>query len=500
MNMATINGPTIFFTVCLFLLCHGSLAQLLGQSTSQWQSSHRGSSRQCRFDRLQAFEPVRSVRSQAGTTEFFDASNELFQCAGVSIVRRIIEPRGLLLPQYTNGATIMYIIQGRGITGQTFPGCPESYQQQFQQSMQAQLTGSQSQSQKFKDEHQKINRFRQGDVIALPAGVAHWCYNDGEVPVVAIYVIDINNAANQLDPRQRDFLLAGNMRSPQAYRREVENQSQNIFSGFSAELLSEALGISTGVARQLQCQNDQRGEIVRVEHGLSLLQPYASLQEQEQKQEQPRERYQVTQHQQSQYGGGCSNGLDETFCAMRIWQNIDNPNLADTYNPRAGRVTNLNSQKFPILNLIQMSAVKVNLYQNALLSPFWNINSHSVVYVTQGCARVQVVNNNGKTVFNGELRRGQLLIIPQHYVVVKKAQREGCAYIAFKTNPNSMVSHIVGKSSIFRALPTDVLANAYRISREDAQRLKHNRGDELGAFTPLQYKSYQDVSSVAASS
>lgn len=138
--------------------------------------------------------------------------------------------------------------------------------------------------------------------------------------------------------------------------------------------------------------------------------------------------------------------------------------------------------------------------QNALLSPFWNINAHSVVYITQGRARVQVVNNNGKTVFNGELRRGQLLIIPQHYAVVKKAQREGCAYIAFKTNPNSMVSHIAGKSSIFRALPNDVLANAYRISREEAQRLKHNRGDEFGAFTPLQYKSYQDVYNVAESS
>uniref|UniRef100_A0A0E0NWT7 Cupin type-1 domain-containing protein n=1 Tax=Oryza rufipogon TaxID=4529 RepID=A0A0E0NWT7_ORYRU len=179
---------------------------------------------------------------------------------------------------------------------------------------------------------------------------------------------------------------------------------------------------------------------------------------------------------------------------MRVRQNIDNPNLADTYNPRAGRITYLNSQKFPILNLVPMSAVKVNLYQNALLSPFWNINAHSVVYITQGRARVQVVNNNGKTVFDGELRCGQLLIIPQHHVVIKKAQREGCSYIALKTNPNSMVSHMAGKNSIFRALPDDVVANAYRISRE-ARRLKHNRGDELGVFTPSHaYKSYQDIS------
>ncbi|XP_062206956.1 glutelin type-A 1-like [Phragmites australis] len=499
--MATINRSVVFFTVCLFLLCHGSIAQLFSQSTRQWQTPRRGSPRECRFDRLQALEPLRSVRSQAGTTEYYDVSNAMFQCTGVSVIRRVVEPKGLLQPHYTNTPTLVYIIQGRGITGPIFPGCPETYQQQFQQSGQAQVFEGQSQSHKFRDEHQKIHRFRQGDIIALPAGVAHWCYNDGEVPFVAIYVSDINNGANQLDPRQRDFLLAGNKRSQQTYRPEVEQRSQNIFSGFSVELLSEALGISTGVARQLQCQNDPRGEIVHAERGLALLQPYASLQEQQQQQVQQGEYYQPRPYQQQQYGAGRSNGLDENFCAMRVRQNIDNPNRADTYNPRAGRITHLNSQKFPILNIVQMSAVKVNLYQGALLSPFWNINAHSVVYITQGRARVQVVNNRGKTVFNGELRRGQLLIIPQHYVVLKKAQREGCAYIAFKTNPNSMVSHIAGKSSIFRALPNDVIASAYRVSREEARRLKHNRGNEFGAFTPSHtYRSYQDVAGVAASS
>lgn len=126
------------------------------------------------------------------------------------------------------------------------------------------------------------------------------------------------------------------------------------------------------MARQLQCQNDQRGEIVRVEPGLTLLQPYASLQEQE-----PSEHYQQRQYQQSQYGGGCSNGLDETLCIIRVRRNIDNPNLANTYNPRAGRKD-------------------------------------------------------------------------------------------FHCLPSQMI----------------VIASAYRVSREDAKRLKHNRGDEFGVFTP----------------
>jgi hypothetical protein len=94
-------------------------------------------------------------------------------------------------------------LAGRGFAGLTFPGCPATFQQQFQPFDQAQFAQGQSQSQKFVDEHQKVHSFKQGDVIALPAGIVHWCYNDADVPVVAVYVFDVNNNANQLEPRQK---------------------------------------------------------------------------------------------------------------------------------------------------------------------------------------------------------------------------------------------------------------------------------------------------------
>lgn len=122
--------------------------------------------------------------------------------------------------------------------------------------------------------------------------------------------------------------------------------------------------------------------------------------------------------------------------------------------------------------------------QNAMLAPLWNINAHSVMFVTQGRARIQVVNNQGRTVFDGEVRRNQLLVIPQNYAVIKRAGREGCEWVSFKTNGNAMVSQIAGKASAFRGMPTDVLMNSYRLSREEALRLKFNRGDEMGIFAP----------------
>lgn len=86
--------------------------------------------------------------------------------------------------------------------GIVYPGCPESYQSFQQQSEQPRQEGE-AQGQMPRDEHQKVQRIREGDVVALPAGVTHWLYNDGDVPVVAVTVSDISNSANQLEPRRR---------------------------------------------------------------------------------------------------------------------------------------------------------------------------------------------------------------------------------------------------------------------------------------------------------
>ncbi|XP_020080058.1 glutelin type-A 1-like [Ananas comosus] len=115
--------------------------------------------------------------------------------------------------------------------------------------------------------------------------------------------------------------------------------------------------------------------------------------------------------------------------------------------------------------------------RNALHAPHWNINAHSIMYVTAGRGRVQIVNNLGRNVFGGELRRGQVLVVPQNFAVVKRAQSESFEWVSFKTNNNAMVNQIVGKASALRGMPVDVLANTYRLSREEATRLKYNRGD-----------------------
>lgn len=67
---------------------------------------------ECRIQRINALEPNERVTAEAGSTEFFDANDQQFQCAGVEVIRHRIQPRGLLLPTYINTPLMVYILQG----------------------------------------------------------------------------------------------------------------------------------------------------------------------------------------------------------------------------------------------------------------------------------------------------------------------------------------------------------------------------------------------------
>ena len=123
-----------------------------------------------------------------------------------------------------------------------------------------------------------------------------------------------------------------------------------------------------------------------------------------------------------------------------------------------------------------------------MYSPHWNINAHSVIYVIRGSARCQVVDDFGRSVFDGELLQGQALTVPQNFAIVKQAENEGFEWVAFKTNDRAKVNQLAGRSSFIQALPEDVIANAYQISREQARRLSYNR-QEVSMFRTSQRRT-----------
>ncbi|KAJ1391884.1 RmlC-like cupin domain superfamily [Sesbania bispinosa] len=84
------------------------------------------------------------------------------------------------------------------------------------------------------------------------------------------------------------------------------------------------------------------------------------------------------------------------------------------------------------------------------------MNANSMMYVTRGRGRVEVVNCQGKSVFNGEVRKGQMLVVPQNFVVVKQAGSEGLEYIVFKTKDKAQISTLVGLNSTISSTPTEL--------------------------------------------
>lgn len=111
------------------------------------------------------------------------------------------------------------------------------------------------------------------------------------------------------------------------------------------------------------------------------------------------------------------------------------------------------------------------------------MNAHSIMYITRGAGRIQVARENGLLVFDGRVQEGQLLVVPQNFVVVKKAEQEGLEWVSFKTNNNAIISPLAGRISAIRSMPEEVLMNSYDLSRDEVRRLKYGR-EELSVFSP----------------
>ncbi|KAI3801073.1 hypothetical protein L1987_29174 [Smallanthus sonchifolius] len=458
-----------------FFLC------LLGTTVIATTRSPRlGGPEFCNLQRLSTAQPSQRFDFEGGSIETWDVNDEQFQCLGVATSRKTIQPDSLSLPAFRPFPHLIFIEQGEGYMGIQLPGCAETFdtgvQKQQQQQQPRRMRGQFDES---TDSHQKVHRFKQGDIIAIPAGTVHWTYNDGNQEVVAIVFDDINNPANQLDMQHRTFHLAGGIssqhvqgqqggrkRCPIHRQQQGSLNVQSIYAGFDTELLAESFNSDTQIMRALQESSD-RGLIVKVQQRMEFVTP-------EEHQEQRRQRR----------SGGSSNGLEEKICSAKFVYNLENEREADIFSREAGKLNMVNEYKLPILSFLDISAEKGHLQPNAMISPHWSINSHSVIYVLSGDAEVQVVSNNGEAVMSEQVNRGEFFVVPQFFATTAKAGQNGLEWVAFKTNKAPMKSPVAGYTSVFRAMPLEVITNAYEVSPSQAQSLKTNREMESILFSP----------------
>ncbi|WJX79006.1 Legumin A2 [Trifolium repens] len=454
---------------------------------------------ECQLEQLNALEPDNRIESEGGLIETWNPNNRQFRCAGFALSRCTLQRNSLRRPFYSNAPQEIFIQQGNGFFGMVFPGCPETFEEPQE--------SQQGEGRRFRDSHQKVNRFREGDIIAVPTGVAFWMYNDQETPVIAISLTDMSSSQNQLDQMPRRFYLSGNheqeflryQKQQVRGREEQESEGSNIFSGFKRDFLEDALNVNRHIVDRLQGRNEdeEKGAIVKVKGGLSIISPperqsrhqSRSRQDEDEDEEswQPRphkgrreqDEDEDEKHSRPHHKGGSrrqhdDNGLEETICSARLHQNIGSSSSPDIYNPQAGRIKTITSLDLPVLRWIKLSAEHGTLHKNAMFVPHYNLNANSAIYALRGRAWLQVVNCNGNTVFDGELEAGRVLIVPQNFAVAAKSLSDKFQYVSFKTNDRAAIARLAGSASTLNGLPLDVLSATFNLERNEARQLKNN--------------------------
>ncbi|CAM6114529.1 unnamed protein product [Calypogeia fissa] len=78
----------------------------------------------------------------------------------------------------------------------------------------------------------------------------------------------------------------------------------------------------------------------------------------------------------------------------------------------------LNSEKFPILEETELTAVHLILEPGALFGPMFTLNAHLLVCVTGGTGRIQVVGSESKLLLDTEVTPGSVLLIPRFHPAI----------------------------------------------------------------------------------
>ncbi|EPS68852.1 hypothetical protein M569_05912, partial [Genlisea aurea] len=469
---------------CLLILLLLISVPAFSLAQRQYSEGQLSQEQQCRFRRITASQPSERIEFEGGTSERWDEREDQFQCASVAAVRNVIRPNGLSLPNYQPSPRLVYIERGEGYISVVFPSCAETYhstEEDWQQRRETERFGrhggrrgfegrrEEEEEESGRDLHQRVHRIRRGDIIALPAGTVHWCYNDGNEELVAVSINDLNHQTNQLDERHRSFYLAGADSSSRgggsSRREEGQQRSRNIFSGFDPNLLSEAFNVPEDLIRRVQGEREERGLIVTARERLDFIRSEDVEEEEEE-------------------GRIQRNGLEETVCSPRFITNIESRKEADVICKQAGKLNVVDKHKLPILRFMDLSAEKGLLYPNAMVSPDWESFGHTIVYVTRGEAQIQITDQSGESLMNDRVNQGDMFVIPQYYVSSARAGNDGFEWVAFKTTGWPMRNPLAGYTSVIRALPLQVVSNAYQISPSQAHQLKNNRGGQSFLLSP----------------
>ncbi|KAK9087630.1 hypothetical protein Syun_030024 [Stephania yunnanensis] len=365
-----------------------------------------------------------SVASEAGETAIWNPLDKQLSCIDAVLIRRVISSQGLSLPSYVATSELSYVVQGTGIQGAILSGCSETRE-----------------------------RLNVGDFVALPTGTINWIYNDGPEPLV---LISFRQGISKIHS------LGGTSRLPNSINWLLQRYAaNNIFAGFDEETLENIYKVDKVIVSKMQGQGDCRGQTVHV------LDPSTM----EQRDERRQQFWRQQQHRPS-----------NNVCNITFHIKGENPTNILVKN-EGGTIYAVNGTHYPILKRLQLSGTTGYDNNNTFAGLAMNPDAYSIIYGIRGNGRVQIVGNSPTPAYDGQLREGEMILLPQGCTTTTQGGKDGFKWVVFKTNSDPTLLFFSGRTSVMRGLSTGVLMNMYRINKDQVEDLKGN-WTESGLYPP----------------
>ncbi|KAJ7549396.1 hypothetical protein O6H91_07G052000 [Diphasiastrum complanatum] len=277
-----------------------------------------------------------------------------------------------------------------------------------------------------------VYRVEEGDVIAIPRGVPTWWYNDGNERTELVGIAD--TSSGERPGYVQPFALVGG---------KEEREFGSVLRGFDREILARAWDVDEQtVTRLLESQNGTG--IVRVREGIEI--PEAT------------------------------EGEGNTFFGEFVYR--VKRSRADVRVERGGELHVVNRNKLAVLEHLNLGMTCVKLEPNAMCAPGWSVNAHKVIYVVRGSGRIQIVRDNGEQALDTEVREGSLLVIPRSFPSAKIAGSDGIDYLTVLTSDMPLVQFLAGRNSVFKGIPSEVVARSFNIDEDLEMKMREKRCEE----------------------
>ncbi|GBG91920.1 hypothetical protein CBR_g54015 [Chara braunii] len=432
--------------------------------------------------RLEYTERHEVLKSEGGSVSMWAESFEHIADAGrrVSAAHLTLEEDGFLLPSYSSGHHVIYVLEGSAYAGLMTPwGIPAT-----------------------------LRRLKKGEMLVVPHGWVSWICNHhqeggqstthrheseregGQTSTFkALVVTDFPAplASEKGGKTETDgcYFLAG------ASKREGAGCAGHggVLHGFSKDVLTQVWGVDEsdvekllhsqkglGIVKVSKTQHPELWErfVSKLSH-MEMLSDVSSFVD-------------GLAHTKRHGGDHREQGSAAWFLGDFTY-NVEAATPAD--RNEGGEIRLVNKELLPALGKfgLSFSLAVGRLEKGAVRVPAWSVNAHMIVHVTSGSGRIQIVHPDGSNALDTHLHAGSVVVIPRFYPSVKVASKdEGLEFVGVMTSSRPFWSHLAGRTSLLSNMPERVVEEAFNIPSDLVKKLRHRRAQYFVILPPPSYQ------------